>query len=198
MLSDSRVVARIVSSGQAPRRVSANRAQASTRCSQLSSTRSSRRGRNDFLQGLQERAAGFFADAERRGGHLRHQGGIGQRRQCGEPHAIGESPRRPGRAPPERQPGLTYAAGAGQRQQPRPGRAGAPTSASSRARPTKLLTGTGTAWRGLFAAAGGRVAAMPEMLLLMSLMGGRYRDMPCVPQAPGSLRRRAQIVCPLA
>ena len=46
MLSASRLVARMVSSGQARRSASATRAQASTRCSQLSSTSSSRRGRS--------------------------------------------------------------------------------------------------------------------------------------------------------
>ena len=74
------------------------------------------------LQRFQERAAGFFAYAERRGGRLRHERGIGQRRQCGNAHAISKHvPAVQVARHLKREPGLTYAAGTGQRQQPRPG-----------------------------------------------------------------------------
>jgi hypothetical protein len=72
-------------------------------------------GAQSVLQGLQDGTAGFFPNAKRRGRLLRHQGGIGQRRQSDKPRAIRNQPTAVQIARHlEREPGLSHPARTGQ------------------------------------------------------------------------------------
>ena len=102
--------------GQARRRAPARRAQASSRCSQLSSTSSRVRGRQRGRERGEPRPPGLLPDPEGRGGRLGHQGRVGQRRQLHQPHPLGVGRPRAGGGL-ERQAGLAHPAGAGQGQQ---------------------------------------------------------------------------------
>ena len=141
--SASRLVARIATPGQSASRLASERRQASTRCSQLSS-----RAAVALRAGARDRACAAsgspaLAHAEHRGDRLRHERGVAtaaparrtrrRRSKSSTRFAATCSARRVLPAPPD----------AGQRQQPRASRSSVSTSASSRSRPTKLVSCTG-------------------------------------------------------
>ena len=202
MPSGSRLVARTRSPGQARSSASTSRAQASTRCSQLSSTSSSARAWRCSASVSSGARPGASRTPERRDGRRRHE-----RRDRSAP------PARPARRRPdsvssssardlERQAGLAAAAG--------PGRASAAgvrsssrlTSASSRSRPTKLVSWPGRLCgrRPASGAAGsrpaGRGARAGRPARAARGRGSGARPGRAAPHRPGRASRTSSAVAP--
>ena len=113
----ARLVARIVSRGHAPSRSPVSTAHASTRCSQLSSTRSTSRSPTNRASVSDRGTARLVRQAERAQHRYRHHLWIGHRREIHKPCPTAELGRRLC-GDLHRQPRLTDTARAGQGHQP--------------------------------------------------------------------------------
>ena len=117
--SGSRLVASTVTPGQVRSSSSTTAAQASTTCSQLSSTISSSRSRSCAASAAASGARGRGElDADRLGDRLHHELGLGDRRELHEPRAVAMRRHALG-GHLEREPRLAAAARPGEREQPR-------------------------------------------------------------------------------
>ena len=147
--SASRLVARMRRPGQARSSGVGQRGRRRRRrCSQLSSTSSSRCGRSGVRERRQQRPARLLPHAQRRGHRLGHQRRVGQRRQLDQPHAVRERVRpAPAATCSARRvlPTPPAPVSVSRRVAAEQARA---TAASSRSRPTKLVSWSGQVVRG--------------------------------------------------